>query len=124
MKEDTHNLFSRLGNVDQIPQQNDLSMSGQSPRWNGPWTLLQRHFLIVAVHSLLRIDAKRSSGFTTRAITNLDFLVGVLEKGAKDSIALATVKLDVFELREHTGASSHHARDLDEAVEVVLSEFS
>jgi len=70
--------------------------------------LLQGHTLIVPVYGLLRVDLERALTLTMWTEADLYLSRGILVKRPKDSFTFHTVKLDIFELWEHTRASGDH----------------
>ena len=51
---------------------------------------------------LLLVDFERALPFTGWTVADADFLARILIERSKDSIALSTIKFDVFELWEHS----------------------
>lgn len=99
-------------------------MSWQSTSRYGSRRLLQSHFLVIPVHCLLRVDREWSSTLTVRTEANLELFGCVLEERTERRATFSAIKLDVFELREDTRSASDHSGDLDETVEVALSQVS
>lgn len=56
-----------------------------------------------------------------RAGTDIGCAAGANEKRSKQVAALDTVVLDQRQLRQHVGATRHHARGLDQRVQVNLT---
>ena len=109
-----HNLFPRLGRIDQVPQQDDLAMPQQSSSRYTAQALLQGHALIISVHCLLQVDLEQALALTTWTKGDLHLSRGILIKWPKDSFTFNTVKLDVFELGKHARVLGDDARDAHE----------
>ncbi len=85
---------------------------------------MERHFLVVPIYRLLRVDREWTSALASRAIRYLELLVGVLEEWTQRKTAFAAIELDVFELREDSGTPGDDARYPDKAVQIALSEIT
>lgn len=105
----TNNLLSRLGCIDEIPKQDDFSVAREATSGNSSRRLLQGHFLVVAVHGLLRVDMEGTFAVAGGAEVDLDFGIGILEVRTEHLAALDAVKLDILELGEDAGASGDDA---------------
>jgi len=51
-KRGSDNLFTGPGRVNQIPQQDDVLLTGKPACRDGPWAFLQSDLLVVAIHGL------------------------------------------------------------------------
>lgn len=124
MAAETNDLLARFRRVDEIPKQDHLAMPGESARRHRSRRLLQRHLLVVSVHRLLRVDREGTLAHARAAERDSDLGAVVLVERTEDLAALATVKLDVLELREDSTATRDDAAHPHERVEVHLSEVA
>lgn len=90
-----------------------------------PWNL-ETHslWIIEVVTHLLGVDSEGTSGLAAGAERNSDLLHRVLVERTQRASALAAVKLDILELREHARPTGHNTRNPNETVEVALTEIS
>jgi hypothetical protein len=70
----TSNLdfLTRLGRVNQVPEQDDLTMSGQTTGRNRTWRFLERKFLVVSVDRLLAVNSERTARLAVLTEAQLD----------------------------------------------------
>lgn len=73
---------------------------------------------------LLRVDGERPFTVARAAEADSDLARGVLEEGSEDLSALATVELDVFELREDARPAGDDSADAHEGIEVRLAQVT
>jgi len=67
---------------------------------------------------LIRVHRERTLAFTVRTEANPELLVVVLMEGTDGCTTFGTVKLDVFQLGEHTSATSDNTGDSNEIVKM------
>ena len=108
-------LITRSRTVDLIVQDVHLLLSGNSPRWYSTRSLLNRHLLVVAIHSVNFVHCERPVTLAYDTLTQERFaLIGVRVVDRSLNVSTTASVEDLRVLWEDTCALCHNTSNLDE----------
>ena len=108
-------LITRSSTIDLIVQDIHFLLSGNSSWWYSARGLLNRHLLVVAIHSVNFIHGERPVTLANDALTQERFaLMSVRVVDRSLDVSTATSVEDLRVLGEDTCAFCHNTPDLDE----------